>query len=94
MQYRVEQTSCVLGLCVSCAQALRLNSMAATRQLCQTDSEINQLRQAFWLLYCIEKAFRMRSGQFPVSLCYRLFWRSGDCDEVHMYFLTSWTCSQ
>ncbi|KAF0327191.1 hypothetical protein GQ607_005674, partial [Colletotrichum asianum] len=64
LQYRVEQISCVLGLCVSCAQALRLNSMAAIRQLCQTDSEINQLRQAFWLLYCIEKAFRMRSGQF------------------------------
>ncbi|KAF4829653.1 Fumonisin cluster-specific transcription factor FUM21 [Colletotrichum tropicale] len=64
LQYRVEQTSCVLGLCVSCAQALRLNSMAAIRQLCQTDREINQLRQAFWLLYCIEKAFRMRSGQF------------------------------
>ncbi|KAF4867659.1 hypothetical protein CGCSCA1_v013201 [Colletotrichum siamense] len=61
---RVEQTSCVLGLCVSCAQALKLNSMAAIRQLCQTDSEIDQLRQGFWLLYCIEKAFRMRSGQF------------------------------
>ncbi|KAF4835381.1 Fumonisin cluster-specific transcription factor FUM21 [Colletotrichum siamense] len=64
LQYGVEQTSCVLGLCVSCAQALKLNSMAAIRQLCQTDSEIDQLRQGFWLLYCIEKAFRMRSGQF------------------------------
>ncbi|KAK2771201.1 hypothetical protein CKAH01_14447 [Colletotrichum kahawae] len=101
---RAEQTSCVLGLCVSCAQALRLNSMAAIRQLCQTDSEIDQLRQAFWLLYCIEKAFRMRSGQFsslsdafidhnPLTECDKTGVTATSRD-FHAHYRLSQLCSQ
>ncbi|OHE98269.1 hypothetical protein CORC01_06466 [Colletotrichum orchidophilum] len=65
--WKPEDTEWLLGLAVSCAQSLRLNALASIKTICQTDQEVELLKHAFWLLYTIEKPFRLRNGQ-PSSL--------------------------
>lgn len=59
----------LLADCVACVRALRLNSMLAVGALCHDSDEVTHLKEAFWLLYIIEKRYSMRTGQFSVSTC-------------------------
>ncbi|KAK1527833.1 hypothetical protein CPAR01_12391 [Colletotrichum paranaense] len=53
----------LLGVAVSCAQSLKLNNLACLKTVCQTTGEVESLKHAFWLLYTIEKPYRLRNGQ-------------------------------
>ncbi|KAK1722720.1 hypothetical protein CaCOL14_000073 [Colletotrichum acutatum] len=53
----------LLGAAVSCAQSLRLNNLACLKTVCQRNEEVESLKHAFWLLYTIEKPYRLRNGQ-------------------------------
>ncbi|KAK1634562.1 hypothetical protein BDP81DRAFT_451750 [Colletotrichum phormii] len=61
--WKPADTDWLLGAAVACAQSLRLNSLACLKIVCQTSEEVELLNHAFWLLYIIEKPFRLRNGQ-------------------------------
>ncbi|KAK1658700.1 hypothetical protein BDP55DRAFT_389834 [Colletotrichum godetiae] len=61
--WKPADTDWLLGAAVSCAQSLRLNSLACLKIVCQTSEDVELLNHAFWLLYIIEKPFRLRNGQ-------------------------------
>ncbi|KAK0380509.1 hypothetical protein CLIM01_02151 [Colletotrichum limetticola] len=61
--WKPADTEWLLGVAVSCAQSLKLNNLACLTTVCQTTGEVESLKHAFWLLYTIEKPYRLRNGQ-------------------------------
>ncbi|EXF82107.1 hypothetical protein CFIO01_00621 [Colletotrichum fioriniae PJ7] len=61
--WKPADTDWLLGVAVSCAQSLRLNNLASLKTVCQTKEEVESLKHAFWLLYTVEKPYRLRNGQ-------------------------------
>lgn len=57
---------------VACAQDLLLNNRKAITKLCHSQEEEGLIVCGFWMLYAIEKPYRMRMGQPSVRNSVRL----------------------